>query len=653
MAELRGKSNNKVYRALELLGSGGEGSVYSIVGDPARVMKIYHDPKPDLISKITRMVDSDLKHSIDVSFPEELIFEGNRFRGYVMKRVKGDSFSSVYATSTKARAVPQDVRFTIAKNLCIALSNVHEAGFVFGDFNPANIRVDVKRRTVTLMDTDSFVFDRYGGKVARPEVVPLEIRTAMRRNESVPEDRKADLPFTKESDTYTLAVHLFRLLMNGEHPFTFKPTRPLSHHPMYAYELDPPTFPYIRNDLGLAPPPHGIPLESIPMGLQSLFVRMFREGYSDPSIRPSIRDFMEEIDSYEKDSVKCRSNSAHRYHPSLGTCPFCEASNRHAQALRGNVPETVRVSDLEYILNMDYDFIVEHPDKLPMLKRKATSGSSESQLVLGMLYSDGVLEEQNDRKAAELFLKAASSKRPSAEAQYRLGLCFLDGIGVQVSKPDAVKWLTRASGSGYAPATQLLDYVGTLEPVAPLRTGKVLVVKEEPPVEPDEPPVPQTQTVKRTRRSPHQKCMDDVVQGDRSALRRLYGFIKDGKIDWHSNPQLHQPFRDAADSDPEYAYLYHQVMDHVSDTATAERYLLQAANGGHVPAMLSVARRCHLVSDTDGARNWYSRAKALDDTVLIPEELIVEPVPEKQNRIRGGVSMFIDRIRGIWGRHRS
>ena len=292
MADLRGKHNGKVYRVLEELGSGAEGTVYSIAGDPTRVMKVYHDPKPQLIAKITEMVESDLKGSMDVSFPEELIFEGNRFRGYVMKRAKGESFGSVYAISSKKRPIPQEVRFTIAKNLCIALSNVHEAGFVFGDFNPANIKVDIDRRTVTLMDTDSFIFGSYGGIVARPEIVPAEIRDAMRRNESLPDDRKKALPFTKESDVYSLAVHLFRLLMNGEHPFIYKPTRTLTEQPMYAYDLKPPTFPYLKNTMGVAPPPHGVPLESIPMELQTLFVRTFREGYSDPSMRPSIRDFL-------------------------------------------------------------------------------------------------------------------------------------------------------------------------------------------------------------------------------------------------------------------------------------------------------------------------------------------------------------------------
>lgn len=651
MAELRGRHDNKVYRPLEELGSGGEGAVYSIVGDPNRVMKIYHDPKPELISKITKMVESNLKDSKDVSFPEELIFDGNRFRGYVMKRVKGESFSSVYAISSKKRPVPQEVRFTIAKNLCIALSNVHQAGFVFGDFNPANIKVDVKRRTVTLMDTDSFVFDSYGGIVARPEMVPLEIRQAMRRNESLPDERKSKLPFSKESDIFTLAVHLFRLLMNGEHPFIYKPTRSLAHQPMYAYEFDPPTFPYIDNKLGIAPPPHAVPLESIPPELQLLFVRTFREGYSDPAMRPSIDDFFDEIDRYEKSSVQCARDSGHRFHSSQTACPFCAANQRYAQALGGRVPATVPVSKVDYILDLDYDFILAHPEKIGLVRKKAQSGSSESYLVLGRLYSDGIIEEQNDRKAAENFLKASMSKRPSMEAQYRLGLCFLDGIGVPQSKPDAIKWLSMAAQSGYVPAQQLMEYVDTLDPIGPPVTADIDTVHAVP-IQMEEPVfdmvVPEDKP-KRTRRSPQQKCIDDVVLGDESALRRLHGFILSDKIDWDETTSVHEPFKDAADRSPEFAFLYYEVLKKTGHTDDSDKYLLSAAEGGYVPAMVHMGQLYIDFNIPDMARDWYERAMLQDDSIRMPEVLKVDESP-KPARKRGGLGSFIDKIKGLWNR---
>ena len=649
MVELRGRRDNRIYRLSERINSGGEGTIYGIVGDPNHVVKIYHNPTQAHLAKLTRMVESDLKNSPDMAYPEDLVFEGNRFRGFVMRRVKGVSFSSVYATSSKDVPVSQEVRFTIAKNLCIALLNVHEAGFVFGDFNPANIRVDVKRRTVTLMDTDAFIFDSYGGIMARPEMVPLEIRNAMRRNESLPDGKKVKLPFTRESDIFSLAVHLFRLLMNGQHPFAYKPVRQLGQRPMFAYEFDTPTFPYVDNNLGLAPPPHGVPLEAIPLELQALFVRTFREGYSDPSMRPGIRDFLEEIEQYEKSSVPCRGNCAHRYYGSLTTCPFCEADRRHSLACRNQTPATVPVSKFDYAFDLDYDFIITHPGRLDMVRKKAMAGSAPSNLILGRLHSDGILEEQSDRKAAEYFLKASMAKRPSVEAQYRLGLCFLDGIGVPQSKADAIKWLTISANLGYVPAKQIMEYVIGLEPIS--------VSTSIDPIEPIVEDVPETPVVKprAPRRTPQQKCIDDVVSGDRDALHRLHGFVMNDKIDWNSTPSVHDPFKEAANDSPELAFLCYEILEKIGD-ADSRRYLESSADAGYEPAMNRLSEI--LLSEIDVPDNGPSDAAltTFDDVFLLPEDYVVDEHPSidpQPSRIRGGLNIFLDKIKGLWRRKRS
>ena len=649
MVELRGRRDNRVYRLSERINSGGEGTIYGIVGDPNHVVKIYHDPTQAHLTKLTRMVESDLKNSPDMAYPEDLVFEGNRFRGFVMRRVKGVSFSSVYATSSKDVPVPLEVRFTIAKNLCIALSNVHEAGFVFGDFNPANIRVDVKRRTVTLMDTDAFIFDSYGGIMARPEMVPLEIRNAMRRNESLPDGRKTKLPFTKESDIFSLAVHLFRLLMNGQHPYAYKPVRQLSQRPMFAYEFDTPTFPYVDNKLGLAPPPHGIPLEAIPMELQALFVRTFREGYSDPTIRPSIRDFLDEIEQYEKSSVPCRANCAHRYHELLTSCPYCEADRRHQQACRNQNPATVPVSKIDYEFDLDYDFILANPKRLEALKRKARAGSAQSNLILGRLYSDGLLEAQSDRKAAEHFLKASMARRPNNEAQYRLALCFLDGIGVPQSKADAIKWLSLSADAGYVPAKQMMEYVDLLDPI-PVSTSvdpiePVMESVAKPPV--DKPRAP--------RRTPQQKCIDDVVSGNRDALHRLHGFVMNGKIDWNSTPSVHDPFRKAAEDSPELAFLFYEIMEKIGD-ADARSYLESSADAGYDPAMERLSEILLLEFGASDPESSDATDQSDDDIFMLPEDFILDDPPDtvsQPSRIRGGLNIFLDKIKGLWKRKKS
>ena len=102
MVELRGRRDNRIYRLSERINSGGEGTIYGIVGDPNHVVKIYHNPTQAHLAKLTRMVESDLKNSPDMAYPEDLVFEGNRFRGFVMRRVKGVSFSSVYASVSVA-----------------------------------------------------------------------------------------------------------------------------------------------------------------------------------------------------------------------------------------------------------------------------------------------------------------------------------------------------------------------------------------------------------------------------------------------------------------------------------------------------------------------------------------------------------------------
>ncbi len=46
-----------------------------------------------------------------------------------------------------------------------------------------------------------------------------------------------------------------------------------------------------------------------------------------------------------------------------------------------------------------------------------------------------------------------------ADAQFELGLLFLDGIGTEDSEEDAIHWLSRASGQGHEQAQRVLEYI--------------------------------------------------------------------------------------------------------------------------------------------------------------------------------------------------
>lgn len=76
----------------------------------------------------------------------------------------------------------------------------------------------------------------------------------------------------------------------------------------------------------------------------------------------------------------------------------------------------------------------------------AEHGHPAAQYVLGALYSDGYVLEQNDAKAAEWFEKSAEQGHP--RAQYELGQCYNDGCGVEQNKDVALEWYEKSAEQG-------------------------------------------------------------------------------------------------------------------------------------------------------------------------------------------------------------
>src|SRR5215469_2905057 len=61
------------------------------------------------------------------------------------------------------------------------------------------------------------------------------------------------------------------------------------------------------------------------------------------------------------------------------------------------------------------------------------------------------LSEQGDIKQAFPLLTRAA-RAGIAEAEFRLGRCYLEGAGVPSSRVEAVRWLERAANQGYVEA---------------------------------------------------------------------------------------------------------------------------------------------------------------------------------------------------------
>ena len=94
---------------------------------------------------------------------------------------------------------------------------------------------------------------------------------------------------------------------------------------------------------------------------------------------------------------------------------------------------------------------------------------------LGGLYSEGRGVPMDERKAVELFRKAAEQSLPAA--QYRLGIMYAKGTGVHKSDVKAYAWISVAASLSYEPAAAWLLEMESLMPEAQRLEGQDLADK--------------------------------------------------------------------------------------------------------------------------------------------------------------------------------
>ena len=110
-------------------------------------------------------------------------------------------------------------------------------------------------------------------------------------------------------------------------------------------------------------------------------------------------------------------------------------------------------------------------DEISDLKQKAENGDAEAQFELGMRYEFGDGVEKAPAKAEEWFQKAAEQEWTIAQSvedtqklaelgiaidQYELGLCCMDGLGVERDLAKAKEWFKKAADQGCEDAKKAL-----------------------------------------------------------------------------------------------------------------------------------------------------------------------------------------------------
>lgn len=317
----------------ELLGKGGEGSVFGVDGKPALAAKIFHQSPltPETMAKLQAMVTRRTQGLDGIAaWPRSIVYSPltNEACGIVAPRVRdARHLHELYGTSARRRFFPQARWFHLvlaARNVAAAFDKLHESNIVVGDVNQGNLLVDETMR-VRFIDCDSFQI-RNGDQtfvcpVGTPHFTPPELQGIKLR----------DVERTVDHDRFGLAILLFHLLFVGRHPFAGRffgdgdqtIERAIAER-RFAFSKD-------KAATLMEPPPASLRLDDLPAPIGQLFERAFRQP--DGVInRPAAREWIEQLDSLLAHRQSCSFDPAHLYDSRQAHCPWCRIEDEGGPA---------------------------------------------------------------------------------------------------------------------------------------------------------------------------------------------------------------------------------------------------------------------------------------------------------------------------------
>lgn len=363
------------------ISSGGEGSVYAVDSFPDRVVKLYKNPKEaaQREDKILKMISIEKssgfktsKLSDCVAWPMGPVYDNQkRFIGFGMQTVHSSiELDDVYCypPQNNCRISLRD-KVEILISLCEAVDKIHSAGQQFGDGNPNNIKItSTSNNKIVMIDADSYHIHS-GGKlykciVCHPDYVAPELSRKVKDDktyESVPNDT-----FTNETDNYSLAVHIFKMLMNGSHPFNYtdkhkvqsskrSPKKSLSERVENAESV------YFTNIPGKTAPSFAPSIKAFPPYIYTLFKRAFIDAATNPSLRPTPMEWKNALIKFKSELVPCSKNKSHFYHKSNHQCPYCKADENYISTKLGAKKTTTNSNSADHSHSKATTAIVSTP----------------------------------------------------------------------------------------------------------------------------------------------------------------------------------------------------------------------------------------------------------------------------------------------------
>lgn len=306
----------------------GEGRVWR-TNHVGYLAKVYLDPTPERVEKLKIMEqyppqdpNAHKNHKSFAWITSLLKEQDGAVVGFLMPAIENSvELIDVYSPIRRKKlGLHVNWRFLhiTAYNVASIIATIHEKGYVLGDIKPQNILVN-RQALPSVIDTDSFqVQDPISGEihpclVGTPEFTPPEL---------IGKDL-ATTTQTEDHDRFRLAVIIYYLLF-GSHPFQGKwkgggespNTTELIRRGIWLYSADRLLQPVARS----------IPMEIVHPELQRCFHQCFNEGHSNPSLRPSARDWFQALKVAFQDLRACRHVDNHHYSHLAGQCYWCERS---------------------------------------------------------------------------------------------------------------------------------------------------------------------------------------------------------------------------------------------------------------------------------------------------------------------------------------
>ena len=339
MIKVYAQKSGRELTLTEKIGEGGEGGVFAHPHAPQSVCKIYHADVlkkrgGELHRKLTAMIDAPPEDPMLArgfpmfAWPTEILFDSQKrseMVGFVMPRVQGFyPIHNLYsATDRKQIALPvgsggkplleYKLLVRTARNLARAFELLHVCDYVMVDVNETNIlfRPD---GAVVFIDNDSFQVqsseEYFLTNVWVAEYWPSDSVRLQENNQ----------PLSTVHDRFALGIFLFRLLMDGTHPF--QGISPPGEDRSLARNIALGHTPFFRGrEGGLRPPPSAPSFQSLPPAVQECFRRCFVNGLNQSVLRPSAQEWVSVLDSVEPTLVGCAKG--HLYFPNSSGCPWC------------------------------------------------------------------------------------------------------------------------------------------------------------------------------------------------------------------------------------------------------------------------------------------------------------------------------------------